>query len=408
MSKIFHAKQQQVYKFATNVDFFMLINSGAKRSGKTHINNFLFLRELKRVSTIAKKHRIGRPQYILAGVDLGALRRNVLNELEEILGREIKLDKHNRFRLMGVTVCCFGHSKINDLGRIRGFTSFGAYVNEGTMANEEVFNEIKSRCSGVGARVLVDTNPDHPNHWLKTNYIDVADGKTIKAFNFTLEDNTFLNKRYIENIKKSTPSDFMERDIYGRWTTLEGVVYKDFNPSRHYVSSDNIKDIKFKDYFCGVDFGYEHLGAIVLCGIDFNDRVYLLEEHSAQHQDINYYLDIAKNINERYGGIFFYCDSARPEYVNKFIENGLNGINANKSVLSGIETVATLMKNNNLIVVEDKVDNFKQEVCTYAWNKTTGEPIKTNDDVLDALRYAIYSHFEGDSLRAYPINGLGI
>lgn len=57
--------------------------------------------------------------------------------------------------------------KTNDLGRIRGMTSFGAYINEGTVANEEVFNEIKSRCSGEGARILVDTNPDQPEHWLK-------------------------------------------------------------------------------------------------------------------------------------------------------------------------------------------------------------------------------------------------
>lgn len=408
MGTIFHSKQQQVYKFATTVDYFILINSGAKRSGKTHINNFLFLREIQRVKKIAKKHKIRRPQYILAGADLGALKRNVLNELEEILGREIKLDKHNRFRLMGVTVCCFGHSKINDLGRIRGMSSFGSYVNEGTMANEEVFNEIKSRCSGIGARVLVDTNPDHPNHWLKTTYIDKSDGKTIKTFHFTLEDNTFLNKRYVENIKKATPKDFVDRDIYGKWTALEGVIYKDFNPSKHYISHDKAKKIPMKEYFCGVDFGYEHLGAIVLCGIDFNDRVYLLEEYSAQHQDIQYYLDIAKNINNRHPGVFFYCDSARPEYVNKFIENGFNGINANKSVLSGIETVATLIKNGRLLIVEDKVDNFKQEIFTYTWNKKTGEPVKINDDVLDALRYAIYSHFEGDILRAYPINGLGI
>ena len=45
-------------------------------------------------------------------------------------------------------------------------TAFGAYINEATVANQEVFNEIKSRCSGEGARILIDTNPDNPMHWL--------------------------------------------------------------------------------------------------------------------------------------------------------------------------------------------------------------------------------------------------
>lgn len=103
--------------------------------------------------------------------------------------------------------------KTNDLGRIRGMTSFGAYINEGTVANEEVFNEIKSRCSGEGARILVDTNPDQPEHWLKTNFVDKTDGKVIQSFHYKLDDNIFLSERYRANIKKSTPSGVFMTEI---------------------------------------------------------------------------------------------------------------------------------------------------------------------------------------------------
>ena len=33
----------------------------------------------------------------------------------------------------------------------------------------------------------------------------------------------------------------------------------------------------------------------------------------------------------------------------------------------------------------------------YAWNKKTGEPIKLWDDVLDALRYSIYTESKGNT-----------
>ncbi|HBF9842820.1 TPA: terminase family protein, partial [Clostridioides difficile] len=171
IDELYHSKQLEVLNFALNNDYFMLINYGAKRTGKTIIDNDLFLLELRRVRKIANELDIKLPQYILAGADLGALQRNVLSELTNKYDIEFKFDKHNRFVLFGVQVCCFGHSKTNDLGRIRGMTSFGAYINEGTVANEEVFNEIKSRCSGEGARILVDTNPDQPEHWLKTNFV---------------------------------------------------------------------------------------------------------------------------------------------------------------------------------------------------------------------------------------------
>lgn len=392
ITDLYHEKQLEVLRYAMNEDYFMLINHGAKRTGKTVLNNDLFLFELRRVREIANKLDIPLPQYILAGADLGAVQRNVLNELTNKYEIEFKFDKHNRFILFGVQVCCFGHSKINDMGRIRGMTSYGAYINEGTMANEEVFNEIKARCSGEGARILVDTNPDQPEHWLKTNYIDKADGKVIQSYHFKLDDNTFLTDRYKDNIKAATPTGmFYDRDIEGLWVSAEGIVYKDFRKETHYIKSKALKDINFVKNFAGVDWGYEHPGAIVVLGKDDKGDICLLEEHSKQHEEIEYWVNVAKEIKSRYGNISFYCDTARPEYIKRFKKENIKAKNGDKAVLAGIGEVARLIKLEKLKIVEDKVDLFKKEIFMYAWNKTTGEPIKAWDDVLDAVRYAIYT-----------------
>lgn len=385
-------------KFAMTNDYFMLINHGAKRTGKTILDNDLFLYELRRVRKIANELNIPLPQYILAGADLGAIQRNVLNELTNKYDIEFKFDKHNRFILFGVQVCCFGHSKINDLGRIRGMTAFGAYINEGTMANEEVFNEIKARCSGEGARILIDTNPDQPEHWLKVNFIDKADGKVIQAYHYELDDNTFLSERYRENIKASTPSGmFTDRDIKGLWVSAEGIVYKDFRKDVHYIQSSKLKGINFVKYFAGVDWGYEHFGSVVVIGQDDKDNLYLLKEYSRQYEEIDYWVNVGKEIKSKYGNITFFCDSARPEHVARYKKEGLRAKNADKAVLSGIESVAKRFKTKTLFVVEDQVDLFKKEIFMYAWNKKTGEPIKLWDDVLDALRYAIYTESKGNT-----------
>lgn len=398
LKDLYHPKQLEVMKFAMTNDYFMLINHGAKRTGKTILDNDLFLYELRRVRKIANELNIPLPQYILAGADLGAIQRNVLNELTNKYDIEFKFDKHNRFILFGVQVCCFGHSKINDLGRIRGMTAFGAYINEGTMANEEVFNEIKARCSGEGARILIDTNPDQPEHWLKVNFIDKADGKVIQAYHYELDDNTFLSERYRENIKASTPSGmFTDRDIKGLWVSAEGIVYKDFRKDVHYIHSSKLKSINFVKYFAGVDWGYEHFGSVVVIGQDDKDNLYLLKEYSKQYEEIDYWVNVGKEIKSKYGNITFYCDSARPEHVARYKKEGLRAKNADKAVLSGIESVAKRFKTKTLFVVEDQVDLFKKEIFMYAWNKKTGEPIKLWDDVLDALRYAIYTESKGNT-----------
>lgn len=393
LNKVYHQKQIEAFKFARTTDFFMLINSGAKRTGKTVLNNDLFLNELRTVRANANKLGIDLPQYILAGADLGAIQRNVLIELTNKYGIEFKLNKHNQFTLFGVQVCCFGHSKINDLGRIRGMTSFGAYINEGSMSNQEVFDEIKSRCSGEGARILVDTNPDNPEHWLKKDYIDKSDAKTIQTFNYELDDNTFLSERYRDNIKASTPSGmFYDRNIKGLWCTAEGAVYSDFNKDIHFISKDKLLGVKFKKYFVGVDFGWEHYGAMVVIGISLNDDYYILEENAHQHTDIDTWVKIAKDIKRKYGNINFYVDSARPDYKNKLLVNGIKAINADKSVMEGIAEVSTLITNNKFFVVDD-VKRFKQEIYNYVWAKSNkDEPIKLYDDVLDAIRYGIFTN----------------
>ena len=402
LNNLYHKKQLDVLKFAINNDYFMLINHGAKRTGKTVLDNDLFIYELRRVRKIANKLNIPKPQYILAGADLGAIQRNVLNELTNKYDIEFKFDKHNRFILFGVQVCCFGHSKINDLGRIRGMTSFGAYINEGTMANEEVFNEIKARCSGEGARILIDTNPDQPEHWLKVNFIDKADGKVIQEFHYELDDNTFLSERYRNNVKASTPSGmFYDRDIKGLWVSAEGIVYKDFRKDTHYIKQSDLKNVKFAKYFAGVDWGYEHYGSIVVIGKDDKNNLYLLEEYSKQHEEIDYWVDIGNKVKSKYGNIVFYCDTARPEHIARFKKEKLRAKNANKSRLSGIEVVAKGFKTNTLKVVEDNVDLFKKEIFMYAWDRKSGEPIKLWDDVLDALRYAIYTECQNGGLSIF-------
>src|SRR5699024_1463716 len=119
------------------------------------------------------------------------------------------------FILAGVKVVQVYTGSIAGLKRARGFTAYGAYVNEASLANEEVFKEIISRCSGDGARILWDSNPDNPNHWLNTDYINNEDDDIVD-FRFQLDDNTFLSERYRESIKSATPTGkFYDRDILG-------------------------------------------------------------------------------------------------------------------------------------------------------------------------------------------------
>ena len=224
---LYTKKQIEVLNRAWTKDFFICGLHGAKRSGKTVINNDIFIQELLRVREIADEEGIQEPIYILAGTSSTSIQNNILQELYNKYEFQPTFDKHGAFRFQGVKVVQIYTGSIAGLKRARGFTAYGAYINEASLANEEVFKEIISRCSGRGARIIWDSNPDNPNHWLKRDYIN-TDNDMIIDFHFKLEDNTFLNERYIESIKEATPNGkFYDRDILGLWTIAEGTVYTD-------------------------------------------------------------------------------------------------------------------------------------------------------------------------------------
>ena len=393
-------KQLKVLHSYLHDDFDMMILVGAIRSGKTFIDNLLFIYELRRTARLAKANRDKHPQYILAGATSDSIHKNVIVSCENQFGVEFKLDRHGHYKLWGVDIVPVSTKTIAGLANARGFDSYGGYVNEATMGVEPVFQEILQRCSKDGARVIVDSNPDQPQHWFKTDYIDNNDPKTKKiTFHFTIDDNTHLSKRYIEGIKARTPSGmFYERAILGLWVSGDGAVYRDFDERKMVVPKAKLPHIV--KYYCGVDWGFEHKGVITVWGDDTKGNIYLIEEYTSQFKYISYWVNVAKKIQEKYGkGITFWVDSARPDNYSEFLRAGINARNADKARMAGVERVAEYMKQGKFFAVKEGMDQFLNEVYQYVWDENTGEPKKENDDVLDSCRYAIFNEHKDNQTR---------
>ena len=94
-----------------------------------------------------------------------------------------------------------------------------------------------------------------------------------------------------------------------------------------------------------------------------------------------------------------YADSARADLISEFRARGFDIQKANKSVFEGINTV----KSFNLHFTKRSV-NLLKEADLYVWKEnkegnTLDEPIKANDDGMDALRYSLtpYIHQKGST-----------
>lgn len=64
--------------------------------------------------------------FIIGGATQASIRRNILDDMELILGRELTLDKSNAVKIFGNKVYVFdGQNWMH--GKARGFTSAGAF-----------------------------------------------------------------------------------------------------------------------------------------------------------------------------------------------------------------------------------------------------------------------------------------
>lgn len=409
LRNVFTEKQVEVlHQFTDNKDWKLMINSGAVRAGKTFVDNFLFLMAVRHAGEIAKEQ--GKPfvQFILAGASSKTIQSNILDELKTTFDLEFKFDKHGSFqvkfpKLPPVKVVMAYTKSIAGLSSIRGMTAYGAYINEASLANELVFDEIQKRCSGKDARIICDTNPDVPTHFLK-KIIDRAietNDKTVVSNHFTIFDNEEnLDPVYLQHLLNTTPTGMLyDRDILGKWTSGEGIVYADFDIHENIITLDEFNRLYNPamqrhglKYIAGVDWGYEHKGCIAVIAVDeHKGDYYLVEENTHKHWQGSEWLSKAKDIIKRYGNIPFYCDSARPEYVSMFQRAGVHAYNAFKRILRGVEIVGGLIKSRHFKVIKERINYFEKELFEYSWDEKTGEPEKKdgNDDVMDTVRYAI-------------------
>ena len=380
-------KQIEIVKYNNTIRPIHTILEGAVRSGKTFVMILLWLEHVQRYENKGRT-------FIMTGHTIGSLKRNVLDEMTALFGIDTHLNQQNEFTLFGNKIACFGSDKSDSYKSMKGLTAYGWLANEVTLQHKNTIDQSFKRCSGPGSRIFWDCNPDNPQHIVKKQYIDksgeqLTDGtERIKAWHFSLDDNPFLEKNYIEALKKSTPTGHLyDRDILGLWVNAAGMIYKDFNPAKHIIKSTDKRLQRLIKYYAGVDWGYDHFGSIIVCGEDFDGNKYIVDEYAYRQKTIDFWKDCKSKITNKYGQMVFYCGPDRPDYIEE-----IKGVKANNSVIEGITYLAELFKNDK-IFINEKCKKLLSEIYEYSWNDRTRkeEPLKENDDSIDALRYCLYS-----------------
>ena len=212
-------------------DYDIVISDGAIRSGKTvaGIDGFITW----------SLHKFKDQSFIIAGKSIGALKRNVLRPLFQMLnakGIPYQYNRSENFIVIGNnTYYCFGANNEASQDVLQGLTAAGAYADEVALFPRSFVEQMIGRCSVEGSKIWMNCNPEGPYHFIKTDYIDKAEEKKILRLHFTLDDNLTLSDEIKERYRRMFSGVFYQRNILGLWVMAEGVVYDMFDREKHVV-----------------------------------------------------------------------------------------------------------------------------------------------------------------------------
>ncbi len=238
-------------------------------------------------------------EFLMVGKTITTLKRNCLGLLEALIGDNITYSiSQKKALIFGRTVWLEGANDERSESKIRGMTLKGVYVDELTQIPQDFYLMALSRLSEKGAVFLATTNPDHPNHYVKTDIIDndVLDKQVIK---FLIDDNIFLDETYKENLKREYTGVFYQRFILGEFVRAEGIIFPEFanNPDRWIIKRNDLPD-RFRCVEVGFDIGGNGSAYAMTCtGQGYDGIQYKLKSEKRQAEEMSMN-DIEAFVNE--------------------------------------------------------------------------------------------------------------
>ena len=277
----------------------------------------------------------------------------------------------------------FGKNKmffksLDDKEKIKSSEFNYAWMEEATEFTHDDFLQVKLR--------LRRYTHDRNQLFLSFNPIDVPwleseiKKEDVSVLRVTYKDNRFTNQEYIDTLENLKNEDEAYYKIYalGQFARIKGLVYHNWDT--------DFENVKGKPFY-GIDFGFNNPTALVK--IIQSDGEYYVDEMLYQTHLTNSELIERMKELEIESGAPIYCDSAEPNRIREMEQAGFNVMGAKKMVKDGIDFVKRFK-------LHIRGENLRDEIRTYKWKEKKGEtldePVKFQDHLMDAMRYAIFTH----------------
>lgn len=385
---------------------------GSVRSAKT------FTMSAKTIVQLSRYELPSNAKRLMIGSTKQTLYRNVLLDLFAIVGTEnfSYNQASGELWLFGKQWFCLGGKDEAAYRQILGSTVGLVVADEIVEYPKSFMAQLFLRMSFARSRLYGTTNPGNPFVYLKAEVIDNPDFRDkLEVINFSLHDNPNIDDEAKASIIASQTGVYKLRYIDGLWVVAEGSIYRDsFSEVENLFDGEVVIDEKTiqlqpeppglrgyggsVDHWYSVDPGVDHVQEH-LEFYDDGDTVWCVKEQRWDSRammrmktDGQYVDDLVEFGADKHQII---CP---PEAASLRAEMTLRGLwhtPADNSVGEGIHTVSTLFSKRKLKISKRGCPELCKRILTYAWDPNAAkigkeQPLKFNDDEVDALRYGVH------------------
>ncbi len=374
---------------------------GSVRSAKTFTIDAKTIVQYSRYDVPGKR--------FIAGVSKDTVHRNMLIDLAAIAGpgNYTYNMATGELWLFGRQYFVVGARDEASYKKILGST-IGLFIGDEIVEFPESFlAQVWMRMSPPGARFVGSTNTGNPYCYLKTGVIDKFSPERLEVLNFNLDDNPNITPEDKADIVASQSGVFKLRYIDAQWVLAEGSIYRDAwddrantfdEPRPALLNRDPKGRGGYVDKWYSVDPGVDH----PQCHLEFyddGDVIWVTREQVWDSKETRKQLTDGQycDLLEKFGAKGFEV-RLPPEAASLRAEMRLRGfwvVDADNAVSEGIHTVSTMLTRRKLMISRTGCPRLCKRLPQYAWDDKASkrgeeEPMKVNDDEVDALRYGVH------------------
>ena len=249
----------------------------------------------------------------------------------------------------------------------------------------QIINQDKAR---FYKQITLTANPVANFRWIEEELAKKVAG-TVYVLRTTYKDNPFIDSEYVNVLTSISDSEYKNVYLEGQWGGKNTALV--FPAWQRWEGGGEFS-------FFGLDFGFTNPTALV--GVLVDGDKYFVEEILYRSNVTNSELvQLVKSVAGK--GQTVYCDSAEPARIEELKRAGVNAVAANKDTRGGLAFLRELASARRLYIAGK---NLEKELNAYSFKtnaagEVTDEIVKLNDHLIDAMRYAIYTHYTNSTKR---------